>query len=179
MPARIGLPVKARVLVLGDDSTLEQDVVAALRSESCEVILPADCAQALDFIRTGHVVVLVLDFDTHSREFSRLAPILSLAERRCRTLVLADSLEQLTLASETGVDGVLMKPLDPNQGRTVIQHLVAGVRTQAADEGGRPGTDCFSEAQPDAWPRRRATPPGRPLPGSEQAREGPGVLNGG
>lgn len=148
MPARMELPVKARVLVLGSDSTLQKDMVAALPSESCEILVAADCRQALDIARTGHVAVLVVDFDSHSRELSQLASIFNFAERRCPTLVLAGSLEQLTLASETGVDGVLMKPLDPDQGRTVIHNLLAGARMQALAERWRPGTASCSEAIP-------------------------------
>ena len=148
MPARMELPVKARVLVLGGDPNLERDVIAAFPSESCEVIWAADCRQALEMTRTGHVDVLVVDFDTHSREFSQLASVFDFAERRCSTLALAGSLEQLTLASETGVDGVLMKPLDRDQGRTVIHNLLAGGRMQALAESGRPGTANGSEASP-------------------------------
>jgi DNA-binding response OmpR family regulator len=118
------LPVKARVLVLGSDSTLERQVVAALPSESCEIISAADSRQALAITRIGPVDVLVLDFDSHSREFPQLASTSSFAERHCPTLVLADSLEELILASETGVDGVFMKPLDPDQGRALINKLL-------------------------------------------------------
>jgi DNA-binding response OmpR family regulator len=128
MPARLGLPVSPRVLLLGSDPTLERDMVAALRSESCEVSLAADCRQALNITRTSHVDVLVLDFNSQSREFSQLASEFSFAKRRCRTLVLTGSLEQLTLASETRVDGVLMKPLDPNHLRTVIHLLMESAR---------------------------------------------------
>ena len=67
MPARMELPVKARVLVLGSDSTLQRDMVAAFPCEICEILLAADCRQALDIARTGQVDVLVVDFDTHSR----------------------------------------------------------------------------------------------------------------
>jgi DNA-binding response OmpR family regulator len=146
MPAKIQSSVKPRVLVLGSDSTHDRDMVAALPSENCEIILAADCRQALDITRTGRVDVLVLDFDSLSREFSQVASKLSFVQRRCRTLVLADSLEQLTLASETGVDGVLMKPLDPDQGRTVIHNLLAGARRQALGERWRPRTAPCSEA---------------------------------
>jgi DNA-binding response OmpR family regulator len=148
MPARLGLPVKTLVLLLGNDSTLERDTVAALESESCEVILADDYCQALDIIRTGHVDVLVLDFDIHSREFSHLASKFSRAERGCRILLLADSLEQVALASENRVDGVLMKPLEPHHVRTVIDHLLTSARTQALGERWRPDTDPVFEALP-------------------------------
>ena len=148
MPARLGLPVIPRVLLLGGDSTLERNMVNALESDGYEVCLVADCCQALDITRTGHVHVLVIDFILCCREFSQLAPEFSLAERGCRTLVLANSLEQLTLASETRVDGVLMKPLDPDYLRTVIHHLLVGVPTQALAERWRPNTAPVLEALP-------------------------------
>jgi|ERR1035441_2785029 DNA-binding NtrC family response regulator len=148
MPAGLGLPGKTRVLLLGSDSTLERDMVAALESESCEVILADDCYQALDIIKTGHVDVLVLDFDIQSREFSQLASKFNLAGRGCRTLVLADSLEQLTLASETRADGVLMKPLDPSRIRTVIHNLLGGLHAQAPAERWHPDTALVFEAPP-------------------------------
>jgi DNA-binding response OmpR family regulator len=155
MSAVLGLPVKTRVLLLGSDSTLERGMVAALRSESCEVNLAADCRQALNITRTGQVDVLVLDFDVHCREeFSQLALEFSLAERGCQTLVLANSLEQLTLASETRVDGVLMKPLDPDYLRTVIHNLLVGVPTQALAERWRPNTALVLEALPSRRGRR-------------------------
>jgi DNA-binding response OmpR family regulator len=140
MAAKMGLPVKTRVLLLGSDSAFERTMVAALEAERCEVILADGCRQALDIIRSGHVDVLVLDLDIHSREFSHLASQCSLADGGCPTLVLADSLEQLALASESRVDGVLMKPLDPNHLRTVIDNLLAGTRTQALGECWRPET---------------------------------------
>ena len=146
MPARTGLPAKTRVLLLGRDPALERDLIAALQSESCEVVSAADGRKALDMARKAHVDVLVLDFDTHPRECSRLTLKLSLAERGHRTLVLASSLEQLTHASETGADGVLMKPLDPRQVRTVIHNLLAGAYAQTL--AGRWPPDPFFEAPP-------------------------------
>jgi DNA-binding response OmpR family regulator len=122
------LPVKPRVLLWSSDPTLERDMVAALRSETCEVFLAADRRQALNIARTGGADVLVLDFNTQSREFSPPASKCSLTKRACRTLVLADSLEQLTFASETQADGVLMKPLDPGHLRTVIHNLMKSAR---------------------------------------------------
>ncbi len=136
----MGLPVNPRVLLLGGDSTFERNMIAALESERCGVILADDCRQALDIIRFGHVDVLVLDLDIHSREFLHLASQCSLAEPGCRTLVLADSLEQVALASETRVDGVLMKPLDAHHLRTGIDSLLDGARTQALGESWRPET---------------------------------------
>jgi len=147
MPAKMELPVKARVLVFSSDSTLERHMVAALPSESCEIISATDCRQALDITRTGHVDVLVLDFDSHCREFSQLASTFSFAERHCPTIVLADSLEQLSLASDSGVDGVLMKPLGPDQGQTVIHNLLAGASMQALAERWRPDKAPLSEGQ--------------------------------
>jgi DNA-binding response OmpR family regulator len=146
MPAKMELPGKARVLVFGSDSTLERHMVAPLPSESCEIILAADSREALDLIHTGHVDVLVLDFDSHSREFPQFASTSSFAERHCPTLVLADSLEELILASETGVDGVLMKPLDPDQGRALIDNLLAGASMQPVAERWAPDTAFSSEA---------------------------------
>ncbi|MGO8678360.1 MAG: hypothetical protein ACLQVX_21170 [Limisphaerales bacterium] len=125
VPAKTAAPTKARVLVLARDSSIERQMVAALPSERCEIISAANGRQALDIARTGRVDVLVLDFDSHSRHLSRLAATSGLAQRPCPTLVLADSLEELTLASETGADGVLIKPLDPEQGRTLIHNLLA------------------------------------------------------
>ena len=137
MPAKSVSPVKPRVLLLGSDPTLERNMVAALGSETCEVLWSADCRQALDLTRTSQVDVLVLDFNIHSREFSQLASKCRFAERGCRTLVLADSLEQVALADETLVHGVLMKPLDPTHVRTVIDGLL-GARAQALTESWRP-----------------------------------------
>lgn len=148
MPAKTGWPMKPRVLLLDIDSIFESDLLAALRSESCEVILASNCRQALDIARTGHVDILVLDFDLHSQEFSRLASQFRLGETPCRTLVFARSLEQLTLASATQVDGILVKPIDLNQVRTAVHNLLAGVRTQALTESWRPDAAPLSEAQP-------------------------------
>lgn len=145
MPARIGLPIEARVLLLGSDSTLEADSVGALRSESCEVLLAADCRQALDLARTGPINLLVLDFGACSRKFSQLASIFNSANGRCLTLVLADSLEQMALANETGADGVLIKPLDPIQLSTMIHRLLAGFRTQPLAGTWPPDTVARSE----------------------------------
>lgn len=147
MPAKLGLPVKPRVLLMGSDPTLERDVVAALRPESCEVSLAADCRQALNITRTGQFDVLVLDFDIHSREFSPLASKFNLAERGCRILVLADSLEQVVLASESWVHGVLMKPFEPHHVRTVIENLLVGARTRAVGESWRLDTAPVFDAQ--------------------------------
>jgi DNA-binding NtrC family response regulator len=146
--AKMGLPVKTRVLLLGSDSTFERNMVAALESESCGVILAHDCRQALDIIRFGHVDVLVLGLHIDSREFSHLASKCSLTARGCRTLVVADSLEQVALASESRVDGVLMKPLDANQLRTVIDNLLDGARTRALGERWRPDTSPVFKALP-------------------------------
>lgn len=129
-----------RVLLIGRNPTVERDMVAALRSENCEVSFAADCRQALDITGTDQIDVLVLDFDLHCREFSLLASNCNLTERGCPILVLADSLEQLVLASETRADGVLMKPLDPHHARTVVEKLLAGERTQALGESWRPDT---------------------------------------
>jgi DNA-binding response OmpR family regulator len=146
MPARVELSVKTRVLLLGNDSTLERDIGAALRSEGCEVIWATDCREAIDMVRTGRVDVLVMDFHIHSKEFPQLAPKSSLGERCCRTLVLAGSLEELTFASEGQVDGVLIKPVDPNQARIAIHNLLADVGTQAQAERWQPDTSPHSEA---------------------------------
>jgi hypothetical protein len=56
----------------------------------------------------------------------------------------------LSLASETRVDGVLMKPLDPNHLRTVVNNLLAGARTYAPVEKWRPryGSRCRSASFP-------------------------------
>ena len=94
-------------------------------------------------IRCGQVNVLVLVFDIHSWEFSQLASILILAGRRCRTLLLADSLEQLALAIDTPVDAVLLKPYAPRHVRSVIQNLFAGTRP-CASERAQPGRGAIS-----------------------------------
>ena len=99
-------------------------MVAALRSESCEVTLATNRRQALGITR-GHLDVLVLDFAIHSQEFSQPP------SSPCRTLVLADSLEQLILALEKRVDAALVKPLDPTQVRVAIRNLLGGSRMQA------------------------------------------------
>ncbi len=148
MPARIGLPVKTRVLVLGNDSTLGRDVVATLRYESCDIFSVADFREALVITRAGDIDVLVLDLGSHSKALQQLASQFSLTERCRRTLVLADSLEQLTFASETRVDGVLIKPLDPNQVRTVFRNLLAGACIRAPIQRSRPGIAPFLEALP-------------------------------
>ena len=137
MPTKAVSPVKPRVLLLGRDPTLESKVVAALGLKTCEVQCSADCRQSLDLTCTSHVDVLVLDSNIHSREFSQLASKSRFAERGCRTLVLADSLEQVALASESWVHGVLMKPFEPHHVRTVIGNLLVGARTQALGESWR------------------------------------------
>jgi|ERR1017187_2322589 DNA-binding response OmpR family regulator len=148
MPAKLGLPVNPRVLLLGSDPTFERNMVTAPESERCGVNLADDCRQALDITCNSQVDVLVLDFNIHSREFSQLASQSRFAERGCRTLVLADSLEQLALASESRVDGVLMKPLDANYLRTVIDNLLDGARIQVLGERWRPDTSPVFEALP-------------------------------
>ena len=137
MLTKAGSPVKPRVVLLGSDPTLEKKVVAALGSETCEVQCSADCRQALDLACTSQVDVLVLDSNMHSREFSQFASKCRFAERGCRTLVLADSLEQAALASESWVHGVLMKPFEPHHVRTVIENLLVRARMQALGESWR------------------------------------------
>src|SRR5579864_2210742 len=105
MPARMGSPVKMRVLLLGSYSTLGRDVVATLRLESCDVFSAADFPQALTITRAGDIDLLVLDLGTHSKGLQQLASQSSLAESCRRILIVADSLERLTLASETRVAG--------------------------------------------------------------------------
>lgn len=148
MSARMGSPARTRVLLLDSNSPPEPEVVAALRSEGCEIILADDCRHALDITRTGQVDVLVLDFDIHARGFSQLASKFVSAEGRCRTLVLTGSLEQLTLASETGADGVPVRPLDLKQLRIVFEYLLAGRRTQPLPERWHFDTAPLSEAAP-------------------------------
>ena len=147
MPAKTLSPMKSRVLLLCSDPTLERNMVAALGSETCEVLWSADCCQALDITRTSQVDVLVLDFNIHSREFSQLASKCRFAERGCRTLVLADFLEQVALADETLVDGVLVKPLDPAHVRTAI-HGLLGARGRALTASGHPEAAPLTEARP-------------------------------
>lgn len=145
MPARMGSPVKMRVLLLGSDSTLGRDVVATLRFESCDVFSAADFPQALAITRAGDIDLLVLDLGTHPKGLRQLASQSSLAGSCRRTLIVADSLERLTLASETRVDGVLIKPIDPTQAIRVIHNLLGGVREHALTETGRSNTAPFSE----------------------------------
>jgi DNA-binding response OmpR family regulator len=114
--------MKARVLLWCNRPPLDGHLVAALRSEICELTLATDRRRAQGIACSGHFDVLVLDFESNSREFPQLAA------RSCRTLVLAESLEQLILALETRVDAALMKPFDPQQVRTVIRWLLGGAR---------------------------------------------------
>lgn len=147
MPAKMESPLKSRVLLLGIDSRLESEMATALRGESCEVILAADCRQAVEIIRGSEVDILVLDSDVPSQDLLQLASKFSFAARPCRTLVLADSLEQLTLAAETLADGVLMKPLDRNQMQAVIRNLLADAGTRGLTESRRPDNTRFSGPQ--------------------------------
>jgi len=148
MPARTDTQVRARVLLLGSNSPLDRDLVTALRVDGSEVILATDRHQALDIVRTERIDILMLDFDTQAFEFEQLAARFGSAHRRCRTLVLASSLEQLALASEVGADGLLMKPLDPDRMRNVIYNLLDGVRSEDFDESRPADTLRLSEVQP-------------------------------
>jgi DNA-binding response OmpR family regulator len=147
----MGLPVKTRVLLLGCDSTQGSDMVATLRFEGCDVFSTADFPETLARISAGDIDVLVLDYRSHSQWFQQLSSKLSLGEACCRTLVLADSLEQLTLASETDVDGVLIKPLDTNQVRTVVRKLLTRSRISVPIERSRSDIASFSEGLPSRF----------------------------
>ena len=125
MPAKMGSPANIRVLLWVSDLSLENDLVATLQSEGCEVMLVPDCAQALDIMGAGCVDVLVLESSVHPGQIPRLATHLRFGKRRFQTLVLAGSIEQLALASETQADAVLMKPASSSQVRTVIRMLLA------------------------------------------------------
>lgn len=145
MPTRASSKVKTRLLLLAANSTFQQALAAALRSDNCEIILAAGCRQALDLARSLQVDVLVVDFDLHGREFSRLAPQSGFEEGHCPTLILTGSLEQLTFSYEAGTDGALMKPIDPSQLRTVIQNLLAGARAPALTGKWPPDAVLFPE----------------------------------
>ena len=132
--ARTGALAKPRALLWGSDASIETHTLAAFRSARCEVLLATDRRQAIDATHHSHVDVLVLNFRLHSREFSQLATIASLVIWPCRILVLADSLEQLALAIEAPVGGVLVKPLDPEQLRAVVHSLRTDVLRRAAAE---------------------------------------------
>jgi len=135
-PTRMESRLKSRVLLWGNSPPLDSHMVAALRSESCEVTLATGRRQALGITR-GHLDVLVLDFAFHSREFSQPA------SRHCRTFVLAESLEQLILALERRVDAALVKPLGLEQVRTVIRNLLGGARMQVWAEDWHPQHGSF------------------------------------
>src|ERR1017187_6910850 len=125
-------------------------MVAALRSESCEVTLTTNRRQALNITRR-HLDILVQDFAFHPRELSQPPSI------ACRTFVLAQSLEQLILALERRVEAALVKPLDPKQVRVVIRNLLCGARMEAWVEVWRPYSAPFSanadEARGIRWPQ--------------------------
>ncbi len=123
-PTRSGWPLNPRVLLSSGDPSSERETLAALQSQSCEVLLAAGRRQTLGRIHAGDVDVLVLDFAVHSRKFSQFASEFRLGELPCRTLVLAHSLEQAILATEAQADGVLVKPLDPNHLRSMIRNLL-------------------------------------------------------
>jgi len=127
VPVKVRSPLKTGVVLLGEDATVREQLRAALRSERCDALWTNDPHQALEAIRGGRADVLVVDFDTHSRSLSQLAS--GFSERRCRSLVLVGSLERLALASESGADGALLKPVDPRQARTAVHNLLAGVET--------------------------------------------------
>lgn len=146
MSAKTDSPVKARALLLGKDATLESETVEALRAECCELILTGDREHALDIARTGYVDFLLVDFDLYSGHVSELALASDPAGKRCRILVLVHSFEQLTLACERLVDGVLMKPLDPYQVRSLINKLLADHRTHPEAEGSFGKRTSFSHA---------------------------------
>jgi len=146
MPARMGSPIKMRVLLLGSDLTLGSDVVATLRFEGSDVFSAGDLPQALSIIRADDIDLLVMDLGTHSEGLQQLGLQPSLAGSCRRTLIVADTLERLILASETRVDGVLIKPIDPTQSIRVIHNLLSGVREHPVPETGRYDTTPFSEA---------------------------------
>lgn len=87
--------------------------------------MASDCSRVLEIMHQGRADVLVLDFNTHNRAASHLASNLGCTEPRCRTLVLARSLEQMALANEAHADGVLMTPIDPSQVRAAICNLLS------------------------------------------------------
>jgi DNA-binding NarL/FixJ family response regulator len=138
MPARTGSSVKRRVLLMPWDTTFERDMVAALRSENCEVFSAADSCQPLAIARACSIHLLVLDLAIDPHLVYQLWSQLNAVTRRFRTLALADSLEQLSRASETLVDGILVKRLEPNQVRTAVHNLLAGGQIRAPIERTRP-----------------------------------------
>jgi DNA-binding response OmpR family regulator len=137
MPASTALRLSPRVVVSSCDPRLEREVVAAFQSQSCEVLLAAEHRQALGRVVAGEVDVLVVDLGIYSGELSEFASEFKHSDLRCRTLVLAHSLEQAILAMEAQADGVLMPPVDPHQLRKVIHNLLTGTGQSACAWRGR------------------------------------------
>ena len=130
MPAKAIMPQGLRVLWFESDASLDNGIVSALRAEGYDVNFAASEREAAEVMRAIVIDILVLDFDSHSREFEQVMAKWRAGRPGCCVLAIARSLEQLALASELAVDGVLMKPLDPSRVATVLNHLRSGLRVQ-------------------------------------------------
>lgn len=151
MPSKTDSPLKLRILLLGRAGAPERMVAVALQAENCEIDIAADCSQALDTTRTGVVDLVVLDSNLSFQELTLLVSHFSSDKHCCPTIVLAESLEQLSLASNTAPDAVLLKPFSVRQIRAVIHNLLEVRCRQALMEGWQGAATYFPETL-SPWP---------------------------
>jgi DNA-binding response OmpR family regulator len=124
-------PAKTQLLWLGENTSAERNLAAALRLEGYEVSLTSSCRHAVEIIRAHVAALLVLDVDFHCKELQHLTPRLSVPNPPCRWLAIAQSLEQLELASNLAAHMALIKPLDPIQLARALNKLLLGMRLPA------------------------------------------------